>query len=71
MRSDFYRPRRAYEFDCDTKQIVGRFLFIIGGEMADGTKCWFKCDEEGNILGDEFYFVHRIAGHMIAILEGV
>lgn len=74
MSSDFYRPRRAYEFDCDTKQIVGRFFFIIAGEMSDGTKCWFKCDENGDIIeetANEWYSVHRIAGRMIAILEGV
>lgn len=70
MKSEFYRPRQAYEFDVDTRQIVGRFKFIIGGEMADGTKCWYKCDDNGDILGDEFYFMTRKAGHLIAILEG-
>ena len=74
MRSDFYRPRRAYEFDCDTKQIVGRFLFIIAGEMSDGTKCWYKCDKDGEIIeetANEWYSMTRKAGRMIAILEGV
>ena len=50
MRSDFYRPRRAYEYDVDKHEIVGRFHFIIAGEMADGTKCWFKCDKDGEII---------------------
>ena len=74
MRSDFYRPRRAYEFDCDTKQIVGRFFFIIAGEMSDGTKCWYKCDENGEIIeetANEWYSMTRKAGRLIAILEGV
>ena len=74
MRSDFYRPRRAYEFDCDTKQIVGRFLFIIAGEMSDGTKCWYKCDKDGEIIeetANEWYSMTRKAGRMIAILDGV
>ena len=74
MKSDFYRPRRAYEFDCDTKQIVGRFLFIIAGEMSDGTKCWYKCDKDGEIIeetANEWYSMTRKAGRMIAILEGV
>ena len=66
-----YKPRRAYEYDVDTKQIIGRFLFIIGGEMADGMKCWYKCDESGEILGDEWYSMTRKNGKMIAILEGV
>ena len=74
MRSDFYRPRRAYEFDCDTKQIVGRFYFIIAGEMSDGTKCWYKCDKDGEIIeetANEWYSMTRKAGRLIAILEGV
>lgn len=74
MRSEFYRPRRAYEFDCDTKQIVGRFFFIIAGEMSDGTKCWFKCDKDGEIIeetANEWYSMTRKAGRLIAILEGV
>ena len=68
--SEFYRPRRAYEFDEDTKRIIGRFHFIIGGEMVDGTKCWYKCNKQGEILGDEWYSMTRVAGKMIAIMEG-
>lgn len=74
MRSDFYRPRRAYEYDCDKKEIVGRFLYIIAGEMSDGTKCWYKCDKDGEIIeetANEWYSMTRKAGRMIAILEGV
>lgn len=67
--SDFYKPRRAYEFDIDNKVIVGRFFFIIGGEMADGTKCWYKCDEEGNYISEGWYTMSRVAGKMVAILE--
>ena len=65
-----YKPRRAYEFDTDSREIIGRFLFIIGGEMADGTKCWYKCDKDGNIISDSWYSISRICGRMIAILEG-
>lgn len=65
-----HKPRRAYEFDIDTKQIIGRFHFIIGGEMADGTKCWYKCDENGEIISDCWYSITRMCGRMIAILEG-
>lgn len=74
MRSDFYRPRRAYEFDVDKREIVGRFFFIIAGEMSDGTKCWYKCDKDGEIIeetANEWYSMTRKAGHLIAILEGV
>lgn len=67
----FYKPRRAYEYDTDTKQIVGRFFFIIAGEMADGTKCWWKCNEAGETIGDEWYSMTRAGGKMIAILEGI
>ena len=74
MRSDFYRPRRAYEYDVDKHEIVGRFHFIIAGEMADGTKCWYKCDKDGEIIeetANEWYSMTRKAGRLIAILEGV
>lgn len=69
--TQFYRPMRAYEFDTDKQEIVGRFKFIIGGEMADGTKCWYKCDDEGEIIGTAWYSMTRIAGRMIALLEAV
>lgn len=68
--ADTYKARRAYEFDTDTKEIIGRFHFIIGGQMADGTNCWYKCNEDGEIIGDEWYTVTRCAGKMIAICEG-
>lgn len=68
--SEFYKPRRAYEYDWENKVMVGRFFFIIGGEMADGTKCWYKCDQEGNIENyDRWYSMTRMAGKMIALLE--
>ena len=69
--TQFYRPMRAYEYDLDKQEIVGRFRFIIGGEMADGTKCWYKCDENGEITGEAWYSMTRIAGRMIALLEAV
>lgn len=70
--SDTYRPMRAYEFDTDKKEIVGRFHFIIGGEMADGMKCWYRCDAEGNITDEQkWYSMSRMCGKMIAILEGI
>lgn len=70
-RSDFYKPRRAYEYDPAKKEILGRFYFIIQGEMCDGTKVWYKCDKTGaNVDESQFYFVYRMAGHMIAICEG-
>ena len=69
--SDFYRPRQAYEYDTDTQQIIGRFFFIIGGEMSDGTKCWYKCDIVGRHISEAWYSMHRIAGKMIAVLEAI
>ena len=70
--SDCYKPRRAYELDIDNEKVVGRFKFIIGGEMSDGTKCWYKCDDDGNIINyDKWYSFTRIAGKTIAILEGI
>lgn len=70
--ADIYKARRAYEFDTDSEQIVGRFYFIVGGEMADGTKCWYKCDKDGNIEdSDTWYSMTRLAGRMIAICEGI
>ena len=39
--------------------------------MSDGTKCWYKCDEEGNIENYDWYSMTRVSGKMIAILEGV
>lgn len=66
-----YKPMRAYEFDTDTKEIVGRFLFRIGGEMSDGTKCWYKVDEDGELIEGKWYSMTRRCGHMIAILECV
>lgn len=69
--TQFYRPMRAYEYDPDKQEIVGRFKFIIGGEMADGTKCWYKCDDDGEIIDEAWYSMARIAGRMIAILEAV
>lgn len=72
--SEFYKPRRAYLFDTDKREIVGRYHFIIAGEMADGTKCWYRCDENGDIIeetANEFYFMTRKGGRLIAILEGV
>lgn len=70
--SEFYKPRRAYEYNWQNKIMVGRFFFIIGGEMADGTKCWYKCDKEGNYLEEgtgRWYSMTRINGKMIALLE--
>lgn len=65
-----YKARQAYEYDFDTKQIAGRFYFIIGGEMADGTKCWFKCDKDGEIENnDTWYIMQRTCGHMIATAQ--
>lgn len=70
-RSEFYKPRRCYEYDEDTRQIIGRSLFIIMGEYADGTKCWMKCDENGDTIGTAIYTVGRRAGRMIAFLEAI
>ena len=70
MKSDFYKPMRAYEFDFDKMEYVGRFKFIIGGEMADGMKCWYKCDDNGEIIDwSRWYSMTRKCGKMIAILE--
>ena len=66
-----YKPMRAYEYDYEKKEIVGRFLFRIGGEMADGTKCWYKVDEDGELILDKWYSMTRMWGHMIALLECV
>ena len=66
-----YRPRRCYEYDDDTKSIIGRFYFIITGEYADGTKAWTKCDKDGEPISSAIYTVGRKAGHMIAFLEAI
>lgn len=69
--SEFYKPRQAYEYDEIKQEITGRFLYIIGGEMSDGTKCWYKCNKDGEHISEGWYSIHRIAGHMIAILEAI
>lgn len=73
MTSAFYKPMRAYEYDVDVypHKIVGRYKFIIGGEMADGTKCWYKCDDDGEIIGTAWYSMTRRDGKMLAILEAI
>ena len=70
--ADVYRPRRIYQVSDDYTEIVGRFLFIIGGEMSDGTKCWYRCDPDGEIIDySRWYSVGRHAGHLVAFLEAV
>ena len=70
MKSDCYKARRCYRYDDETKQIAERRYFIIAGEMADGTKCWYESDKEGNIESyDRWYSVGRINGKMVAFLE--
>lgn len=71
-KSDFYRPMRAYEFDVEKRVFLGRHKFIIGGQMSDGMKCWYKCDDNGRILDESrWYSMTRARGAMIAILEAV
>ena len=67
----YYKPRQAYLYDEDKQDIVGRFRFQIGGKMSDGTKCWYMIDDNGDMLHDKWYSMHRIAGHMVAILEAI
>lgn len=69
--SDTYKPRQAYLYDEDKQEIVGRFKFQIGGEMSDGTKCWYMVDDNGDMIDKAWYSMHRIAGHMVAILEAI
>lgn len=70
--SDTYKPMRALEYDPDDGEVKGKFYFIIGGEMADGTKCWYRCDKDGyrEMYDTRWYTMHRMAGHMVAIFEG-
>lgn len=70
--SDFYKPRRAYELNEEYNEIIGRRYFIIAGQMADGTNCWYKCDQEGNIEDyDRWYSMGRLNGKMVAFLEAI
>ena len=69
--SNFYKPSRAFRLDQDNENIIGREYFRISGEMSDGTKVWTRCDENGLFdLSNDFYTMHKIAGHMIAFYEG-
>ena len=70
--SDGFRPMRAYLLDDDYKTIIGRFKFKIAGCMADGTNCWYKCDDNGDIIDyDRWYSMARMNGKMIAFLEAI
>lgn len=70
--ADEYKARRLYRYDEDAKAIVERRYFKIAGEMADGTKCWYESDKDGNIENyDRWYSVGRINGKMIAFLEAI
>ena len=69
--SEFYKPRQAYLYDTDKEAIIGRYRFQIGGEMSDGTKCWYMVDDNGDIIDTPWYSMHKQkAGYMIAIEEG-
>ena len=76
MKNEFYRNMRAYEWDDDNHLITGRFIFRIGGEMADGTKCWYKVGKDGELMDDTWYYMirtksgHGYQGEMIACVGG-
>lgn len=80
-KSMYYQNMRAYEYDPVSKTfIIGRPTFRIGGQMSDGTKCWYKVknleqansDPEmasGELDYDHFYTMRRSCGIMIAVRE--
>lgn len=70
--ADTYKPMRAFELNDDMTEVVGKSYFIIGGEMADGTKCWYKCDKDGyrEMYDTRWYTMHNMCGHKVAIFEG-
>lgn len=79
-KSIYYQNMRAYEYDPVHKIFIGRPTFRIGGEMSDGTKCWYKVKNLENVNSDpemprgeldydHFYTMRRTCGIMIAVKE--